>query len=194
MDRIILQLWVDSLSGRKAGHPNQPATQTILGTIIGDSIMKQIELSQGKVALVDNEDFKRLSKFNWYIHKGRNTLYARRNIKPRGRKLYMHRDIMKPLNKTLIDHINDNGLDNRRCNLRFCTPAQNIVNSYGRQNRTSKYKGVSWCKNIKKWEAFVTVNYKKIGLGYFASEQKAAIARNIAIIKYFGEFARLNNV
>ena len=192
--RLTVKSRVDSLSGRKAGHPNQPATQIFLGTIIGDSIMKQIKLTQGQFVLVNDEDYEELSKYNWWLHRGRNTSYARRHTEG-NKTIYMHREIMKPLNrKVLIDHINDNGLDNRKCNLRFCTAAQNIINSSGRKHRTSQYKGVSWCKNIKKWEAFVTKDYKKIGLGYFISEVDAAKARDVAVLELFGEFARLNNV
>ena len=167
--------------------------RNISGTITGDSIMKRIPLTQGKFAIVDDDMFEYLNQWNWWADKGRNTYYAARH--EGNKKIYMHRFIMKAKNRRIfIDHINDNGLDNRKCNLRLCNAAQNIVNSRGRKNRSSQYKGVSWCKSINKWEAFITVDYKKTGLGYFIVEEKAARARDKAVLKQYGEFARLNNV
>lgn len=87
------------------------------------------------------------------------------------------------------DHINGNKLDNRRCNLRICTPHQNNLN---RPNVTGKYKGVYWCKRLKKWMAQIMIGERNKYVGSFPNEEEAAFAYNEAAKKYHGEFARLN--
>lgn len=96
----------------------------------------------------------------------------------------------------LVDHINHNGLDNRKANLRFATCRQNAWNSRKGGNRgASRYKGVQWNKNSKKWQAVIyNNNSRKIYLGFFDDEKAAARAYNEAAQKYHGEFALLNDV
>lgn len=89
-----------------------------------------------------------------------------------------------------VDHINGNGLDNRRVNLRLATSLQNQGNSRKRRNASSYYKGVSWYKPLKKWRAQIKVDKHVIHLGYFVSEEEAAIVYQEAAIAHFGEFAR----
>ena len=92
-----------------------------------------------------------------------------------------------------IDHINDNGLDNRRSNLRICSQSQNLMNC--RKPKTlfsSKYKGVSWVQKHKRWKVSIAFKGKRKYIGHFLSEIDAAKAYNKAAEKYFGEFARLN--
>ena len=101
--------------------------------------MKKIKLTQGKVALVDDGDFEWLSQWKWTYKNGG---YAYRSIGSKGH-IFLHRAIMKSPKNLEIDHINGNGLDNRRSNLRFATHKQNIRNQQKQKNRTSKYKGVS---------------------------------------------------
>lgn len=159
--------------------------------------MKEIKLSvQGKnkgkyVALVDDEDFEYLNQFRWNAHKGRNTFYAVRQLTVDGKKTaqLMHGEVMKG---KCIDHIDGNGLNNQKSNLRFCTLSENQMNKRKRYNCTSIYKGVYFNKRAKKWLARIGINGKDIHLGLFASEVDAARAYNAKAIELFCEFANLN--
>jgi len=104
----------------------------------------------------------------------------------------MHRLILKAQKGQQVDHINGNGLDNRKDNLRFCTSSQNYQNSRKRKNCSSKYKGVWWHKQSKKWQTGIVLNYKNYHLGYFTNEIEAAKAYDLTAAEFFGEFARLN--
>lgn len=92
------------------------------------------------------------------------------------------------------DHIDGNGLNNQRRNLRPCTTAQNAANQTQQKGRSSLYKGVSWRKGRNKWRAGIKVNGKQINLGDFTNETEAALAYNKAAAEHFKEFARLNTV
>jgi DNA-binding helix-hairpin-helix protein with protein kinase domain len=150
------------------------------------------------VVLVDDEDFDELNKFKWYVSKGRKTFYAKRNVNNNGIRtiVYLHRQIMnKHLQKGLIiDHINHNGLDNRKCNLRIVTRQQNQQNTTSRKNSTSKYLGVSFSNRALKWYAKIKTNNKNLNLGYYVNENDAAQAYNKAALKHFGEYANLNKI
>ena len=159
--------------------------------------MKTIQLTQGKEAFVDDEDFERINKHKWTVLKKSNTFYARRTINggsPSQRHIKMHREIMglTPKDGLVVDHINGNGLDNRKRNLRICTQFQNMKNTLKRPGKTSKYKGVYWRKERGKWQARITFQNKRIRLGHFEDESEAARAYDGAAKKYFGEFAKLN--
>jgi len=104
--------------------------------------------------------------------------------------MLMHRMIMQPPEGMVVDHINGNGLDNRRCNLRICTQEQNARNNAPKGNGASRFKGVFPCG--KKWGAKVTHRKKTHRLGVFADEVEAAKARDRLALKLHGEFARLN--
>lgn len=106
----------------------------------------------------------------------------------------MHRFIMNAQKGQIIDHINGNGLDNRKENLRFCTHRQNAYNLITGTNKTSKYKGVHLLKNNGLWCVQIKIPNKRIRLGNFEREDDAALAYNEAAIKYFGEFACLNKI
>lgn len=159
--------------------------------------MKEIQLSkQGKnrgkyVALVDDEDFEYLNQFMWHALKHGNTFYALRALKDNGKKAsqYMHCAIMGGKG---IDHIDHNGLNNQRSNLRLCSQSQNVMNARKAPNRTSVYKGVCFNKAARKWEAQIIINGYRIHLGYFISETDAALAYNEKATELFGEFACLN--
>ena len=151
---------------------------------------------------IDDEDYEKLSKYKWYISKGRNTFYVHRDIHIRSIKgktskkvMSIHRQIMRLDfgDKLVVDHINGDGLDNRKENLRVCTNIQNCQNRVNnRENCTSEYKGVYWDKSRSLWASEIKVNTKKTYLGRFKNENDAALAYNIAAIKYFGEYAKLN--
>jgi len=163
--------------------------------IIGFCIMKQIKLTQGKFTLVDDEDFEELNQFNWYANKKLNTFYAVRNEYNKGKHktLFMHRVVLRLTNSNIkCDHINHNGLDNQKSNLRTCTHSQNQRNSRNRIGTTSKYKGVHFCKQANKWRVFIMGNKKQIHIGYFKNEIEAAKKYDEFAILHFGEFANLN--
>ena len=153
--------------------------------------MKEIKLTQGKVALVDDEDFEYLNQFKWQAKKGRNTYYAIRGIVINGKHntVLMHREILKG---DIIDHKNHNGLHNYKSNLRPCTHQENNRNQRVSANTSSIYKGVSWHTKRKKWMSYIVVDGAIIHLGRFKSEIDAAIEYNKAASLYFKEFAYLN--
>ena len=136
--------------------------------------MKEILLTQGKVALVDDEDYKELSKVKWYVKKYGKTSYAARNTPRKDGKqmtIRMHRVILPPPVGKEIDHINGDGLDNRRENLRIVSHRENGQNRHER--KTSKYPGVSWHKSRNKWSAQIRISGKLKYLGLFDDEWDA---------------------
>ena len=156
--------------------------------------MKEIPLTKGKTALVDDEDFDVLNKRKWHLSQGR----AVTNIKAlvNGRTANygesMHRMIMNPSKGMVVDHKDGNPLNNQRSNLRICTPLENARNSKHR-NSKSGYKGVA-PSCVGTWKAYIHINKKQIHLGIFIDKEKAAQAYNEAAKKYFGEFASLNEL
>ena len=151
--------------------------------------MKELELTNGQFAIVDDEDFDELNQWKWTFSKG----YAIRCDKF-GNSIYMHRAVNKTPTGMQTDHINQNKLDNRKENLRASTRSQNMANVTTCSHNTSGYKGVSFHKNRGKWRAYIRVNKKQISLGMFTSKEIAAIAYNEAAKVYFGNFAKLNSV
>ena len=154
-------------------------------------------MSQPRYALGDPEDYEELKVYEWFVSTKGTCFYATRKY-PTGKagKYFlktMHREIIDPGKGMLIDHINRNGMDNRRANIRPATYSQN---SYNRNKHsrpsTSKYKGVSRRKQKKKWNARITVEGKQKWLGSFEDEIEAAKAYDRAAKKYHGEFASLN--
>jgi len=104
----------------------------------------------------------------------------------------MHRLILNPPAGITIDHINGNGLDNRRENLRLAGRGQNQCNRGKQSNNTSGFKGVTWHKNLNKWEAGISISGKRYHVGFYKTPEAAARAYDDAAKKYHGEFARLN--
>jgi hypothetical protein len=158
--------------------------------------MKTISLTQDKFALVDDEDYEWLSKFNWCVHKvnGNNYVAMRGYFpEPNGKEktLLMHRSIMNPPKNMQVDHIDHNSLNNQKANLRICTHRDNQRNRRPRGG-TSKYMGVCYYKQTGKFCASIRPNNKTIHLGYFTNEEDAAIVYDEAAKKYYGEFANLN--
>lgn len=159
--------------------------------------MKQIPLTQGKFALVDDEDFEFLNQFKWQAANFRGVFYASRKINKNGKwgNVFMHRQILGLTDpKVQTDHINGDGLDNQRSNLRACTHSQNQRNKGKYKQNTSGFKGCSWYKRLKKWRVQITVNGKDINVGYFNSKDAAAHAYNEKAKEFHGEFARLNEI
>ena len=157
--------------------------------------MREIPLTQGKVALVDAEDFERLNQFKWYAHKSRKMFYAERNslsINGKWKTIKMHRILLPSDDKMKIDHHNGDGLDNRKENLRICTNQQNSSNRrHPHKNNKLGIKGVSWRKDQKKFQSAIQVNGENIHLGYFNVLGDADSAYRKAEEKYFKEFARV---
>jgi len=154
--------------------------------------MKEINLSQGKVAFVDDEDYDKLIKFKWFAHKHRNTYYARCNN--RGNPIKMHRLILEITDPDItIDHKDLNGLNNQKYNLRKCSNSQNQANRPKRKFSKSKFKGVTTSPvKINKWKAQIKKNGKVMGLGSYKTEEDAAKAYDKAALEIHGEFANLN--
>lgn len=161
--------------------------------------MAQIELTQDKVALVDDSDFEHLNQFKWYAARNHyGGFIAQRRcdcwVGKQSHMIRMHRQITSCPQRLQTDHRNHNTLDNHRSNLRICTNAQNAMNKNGYKNHTSIFKGVSWYKATKQWQAQIKFNQKNIYLGYFNLEIDAAKAYNQKAKELFGEFALLNKV
>jgi len=162
--------------------------------------MKLIELTQGRVALVDDEDFEWLSQWKWYYHRYRKTGYAMRNgPSPKRGLILMHVTILQRHKRWAcgrgIDHINMCGCDNRKENLRLATSSANGMNAGLRLDNTSGVKGVNWHKAGRKWQARICINQKETFLGLFTDMDDAIKAREQAEIKYFGKYRHdLSNV
>lgn len=149
-----------------------------------------IPLTQGKFAIVDAEDYDWLSKYKWCAWKNENAFYACRTEK--GHTVFMHRMIMSAPKGLMCDHIDHNGLNNRKSNLRLCTPAQNVHNKRPQRDSSSKYKGVGSKKQSRKWEARIRFQGKLYHLGDFDNQMEAAMAYDDKAAELFGEFAYLN--
>ena len=158
--------------------------------------MKQIELSQGKVALVDDADYESLNQFNWQAIKAysRDVYYAIKTEKENGkwRTISMHRVIMNAPNGMDIDHKDTDGLNNQRYNLRLCTRSQNSLNRKKRVVASSKYKNVHFSQTHQRWIVRVSKNGTYKSIGVFKTELEAGIIANITMRRYHGKFARPN--
>jgi len=145
-------------------------------------------------AKVSCEDYPKLSQYDWLFKQCKRSAYAWRIEfeDGKGKIIYMHRIIMNEPKGLFIDHINHDGLDNRRDNLRIATATQNRRNSRSVKTGTSKYKGVHYRKDFKKYRARITVGNKRISIGHFDSEEEAARAYDEAARVYHGDFAVLN--
>jgi hypothetical protein len=157
--------------------------------------IKEILLTKGQVAIVDDEDYETLSKYKWLLSGGK---YAQHFWWDKEEKVYknvmMHRLILNAPDDMYVDHINGNKLDNRKSNLRLATKLQNNINVPKYKGKTSKYKGVSWNSKRKRWVSAITINRKQKHIGYFLNEGDAALAYNKYAKTFFGEFAQLNIV
>lgn len=151
--------------------------------------------SIGLYALVDDEDFDRLNEYRWYGRRSGGKVYAERQYylgmilgvrKSKSRK--MHREIMKVNDRLMqVDHINGNGLDNRKSNLRICTPSQNNHNKTVMTRSLSGHKNISKIKN--KWRVLVNIENEQYFVGLYWSLEEAIKARNKFREERLGEFA-----
>ena len=157
--------------------------------------MKEIPLSKGKVALVDDEDYEWLSQWKWSCFSDSHANYAVRNdySSEKIKHLRMHRVITDAPKGMDVAHLDGDGLNNQRSNLRVCTHAQNIQNAKMRSHNKSGYRGVSWYKTRNKWRACIAVNKKFIHLGFFDDKEEAARVYQEAAVKYHGEFRRTDD-
>jgi hypothetical protein len=149
-----------------------------------------------RLLLLDDQDAHYYFAHTWHLTAGRHTLYVKRTFQRPGFKknIALHREIVGAIGPVIVDHINGNGLDNRRANLRVCRHRENLRNQPPRGERTSQYKGVYWVPSRKKWAVTMNVNGKTKAFGRYRSEQEAALAYNRAAKKYHGDFAWLNPV
>jgi len=156
--------------------------------------IKRIPLTQGKEAIIDIEDWKLVKDYKWCVRKDHSTFYAYTGAsKKRNHKnIQMHRLLMSVTKDKQVDHINHNGLDNRKSNLRVCSHSQNQQNKEPQKNVSSRYKGVVAVKNKKKWIAQIRINNKLNYLGYFDNEIEAAKAYDRASLKFHKEYGYLN--
>jgi len=157
--------------------------------------MKLIELTQGRVAIVDDEDFEWLSKWEWCYHRDKYTGYAQRLVtvaRCRRQTLHMHIEVLKhhKLWKPgyQVDHVNRCGCDNRLQNLRCAKQSGQSANRKKQSNNTSKVTGVHFHTRFQKWAAFIGYKRKVKHLGYFTQKKDAIAARRQAEIEHFGEY------
>jgi len=189
--KIKIPAWLDNLI----------ASPVLLYRLIRYSYaFRKIPLTQGKYAIVDPEDYEELARYNWYAVQSPRGFYAQRSVSVKAKNgrsgqenVRMHRVILKAPEGKFVDHINHNGLDNRKSNLRICTMQQNSWNMRKqRGNCTSQYKGVSWRKDAGKWQARIIYNAKAISIGFFDDEKAAAISYDAKAKELFGEYASPN--
>lgn len=161
--------------------------------------MKEIQLTKGYVTFVDDSDFANVSENRWYAETNKRAdgslrVYAARRVRigDKIKVVSMHQTILSPGPGKLIDHIDGNGLNNMRINLRVATSQENTRNMRPNNNRSSQFKGVFWCKPRGKWQAQICVNRQNIFLGRFENEVEAASSYNAAATQIFGEYAWLN--
>lgn len=161
--------------------------------------MPHVDLGEGLLALYDEEDERLVGAFRWYPlrnpQRSQRLCYAAASSQPvdgRNRIITMHRLILRAQAGQQVDHVDGNGLNNVRRNLRFCTGAQNRANAQRSSTNTSGYKGVSWHPTARKWVASIQVDGRRQYLGLYPTREEAARAYNAATLAANGEFARPN--
>lgn len=153
-----------------------------------------ILLTNGGEALIDKRYFNKVSKYKWYKHTVNKHTYVWRTSRFKGKMIKLHTFLMRTPKGMMVDHINGDGLDNRKSNLRLCLPCENSRNQKLKSKNTSGYKGIHFSKPNKKWVARIGVNYKRICIGSFIDKIDAIHAYNKYCLKYHGKFARPNEL
>jgi hypothetical protein len=160
---------------------------------------KLIPVGRSKNAIVDDEDYDVLSKYKWAHYKKKNSEgYAKRHIYANGKRttMLMHRELILAKNGDIVDHVDMNGLNNTKANLRICNNGQNAHNSKIYSTNTSGYKGVTYNRDRKGERkyivAYISYNDSLLYLGRYKTEQLAAVAYDEKAVELFGEFARTN--
>ena len=152
-----------------------------------------VPLTQGYEAIIDADDVPLVSGFNWYALRKRNAIYVgrkQRNSNNQQDTVYLHRIIADVPVGFVVDHKDTDGLNNRRCNLRIATHQENMRNQKMSQKNTSGYKGVSWHKASRMWQAQIKTDGRVIPLGRFFDPEAAHAAYQVASVKYHGQFGR----
>lgn len=179
---------------------NEPE-KTLLETTPSVKPSRLIPLTQGKFALVDEEDYERVSKLNWvYCPRRKTTGHAYRiqfqwlgvGKKPIQKHIRMHRFILGAPSNMQVDHKDGNPLNNQKSNLRLCTHLQNSRNTSLRWSNTSGFKGISWSQKRQKWLVRIGVGGETKYLGRYSNIHDAAVAYDKAAILFYGEFAKTN--
>jgi hypothetical protein len=167
-------------------HPVRAGIPQDDGTVL-------VPLSQGKFAIIDAGDANRVLGFNWSYRQHRGREYAIRALPGGRRNVFMHVELMGPLPDGFeVDHIDGNGLNNRRNNMREATRHQNMHNARGRRVSRSGYKGVSLNACSGRWIARIFLEGRQRSLGCYDTAEEAARAYDAAAREAWGEFAFAN--
>lgn len=162
------------------------------GKVLTRNRLPTIPLSGGRgVALVDEGDLEQVQPYSWCLSdNGSGKVYAKGRVS--GKVVFLHRFITNAPKGVDVDHWNDDGLDNRRANLRVASRSQNLANSTGRRHRRSQFRGLYWHRKLGKWGVAIKSDGQRQHLGVFESEEEAARAWDAAALAAWGAFARLN--
>lgn len=157
------------------------------------TLVKELPLTKGYVAIVDDDDYEFVSQWKWSAKVCANTVYAFRSYRRDGkcRTSYLHREIMGNPDGEEVDHIDHNGLNNTRSNLRSATRQQNIFNTRVKTG-VSGFRGVEWCKRKRKWRAVIRTSGRRKHIGYFSDPEDGARAYDEFATRLHGEYATLN--
>lgn len=161
--------------------------------------MKVIKITQGCRAFIDDEDFEKVSRYRWYLVrplKSKTLKYAACKKYPDGEKktLLMHRLILNAPKGRPVDHIDRNGLNNQKSNLRICSIRENNLNCKIHKTNKSGYRGVCWHEQNSCYRAYFSLHNKTYHIGLFQTAKEAAIARNEKMKQLGCKFARLNPI
>lgn len=153
---------------------------------------KYIQLKHG-TAIVDEQDFDKIKDYKWssiFCGKAKSPYAVSSHF---GKIVYMHRIVMGAKSDQFVDHIDGNGLNNSRENLRFATTSQNNMNQRKRSDNTSGHKGISWCPDREKYQVYINIDRKRKSLGRYKTLEEAIYVRDQAVKAHYGEYSRENS-